>query len=112
MDIAWNCNGSTLAVAYGDPNQRKWWQLQSSVGIWGIFRRDLQENAPSTSIEVTVGILNFSFVIQGSVTSLAFHPKNPVILAGGTSSGKILIWNIFEQEPLQASTIIDEYFHR
>ena len=76
LDVAWNCNGSTLAVAYGDLSLRRQWELQSSVGIWGVFRRDLKDDQPSVSIEVT-----------GSVTALAFHPKNPVILAGGTSMG-------------------------
>ncbi len=53
-----------------------------------------------------------SIEVSGSVTALAFHPHNPVILAGGTSLGEIYLWSVFDEEPRICSSIVDEYFHR
>jgi len=46
------------------------------------------------------------------VTSLAFHPSNPSILAGGTFNGEIYLWDIFKTDPLLCVSRIDEYYHR
>ena len=32
--------------------------------------------------------------VSNCVSALAFHPDNPLILAGGTVNGEIYIWNI------------------
>jgi WD40 repeat protein len=46
--------------------------------------------------------------------SLAFHPTQPAVLAGGTYNGELLIWNTAstDLDPLVASSSIDDYFHR
>jgi len=45
---------------------------------------------------------------------LAFHPKQPATLAGGTYNGELMIWNTAstELDLLVASSSIDDYFHR
>jgi len=71
------------------------------VSVWSIFRRDLDQKKPSANIDV-----------GNCVTSLAFHPSKPSILAGGTFSGEIFLWDIFKGDPLLCSSRIDEYYHR
>ena len=43
---------------------------------------------------------------------MAFHPVNPAILAGGTYSGELIVWNTNESDPQVCSSSIDDYFHR
>ena len=43
---------------------------------------------------------------------MAWHPSDPVILAGGTINGEIYLWNVAQEEPQIAVSQIDEYFHR
>ena len=59
---------------------------------------------PSVTIEV-----------PNCISTLAFHPHNPLILAGGTVNGEIYIWNIDQQKDSNAvlqKSEADEYFHR
>ena len=46
------------------------------------------------------------------MTEVTWHPTEPVILAGGTMNGQIIIWNIDEQTPVLHMSDIDEYYHR
>jgi len=81
--LSWNSNGSNLAVAYGKTNHTAWCEHLSVLCIWSIFRRDLDSKKPTTTIEVS-----------NCLTQVAFHPVDPVILAGGTMNGEIYLWNI------------------
>jgi WD40 repeat protein len=100
-NVTWNCNGSTLAVAYGKTNLVSWCEYHSCVSLWGIFRREFNAKKPHENIEV-----------DNCLTTLAFHPTNPSVLAGGSHDGIIYIWNTFTEEPLYCKTEIDEYYHR
>jgi WD40 repeat protein len=51
--------------------------------IWSVFRRDFNPRKATSIIEVS-----------NCVTQVAFHPTDPVILAGGTMNGEIFLWNI------------------
>ena len=46
------------------------------------------------------------------VSEVTWHPTDPVILAGGTLNGHIIIWNIDEPTPLVHMSEADEYHHR
>ena len=98
--ISWNCNGSTLAVSYGNISSQTV-PFQGWVSIWGIFRRDLDTKKPSKNIETT-----------NCITSVKFHPSDPSILAGGSFIGEIYIWNVFSENHEICSSRADEYYHR
>ena len=83
--VAWNCNGSSLAVAYGKTNHVSWCEHQSVVSIFSPFRRAFDAKKPTLNIEV-----------PNCVTEVSWHPAEPVILAGGTMNGQIILWNIDE----------------
>jgi len=87
--LSWSPNGSMLAVGYGKRNHNSWCDDSSTVSIWCIFRRDFNSEKPNINIDV-----------ESCVSSLAFHPSNPSILAGGTFNGKIYLWDIFKADPL------------
>jgi len=55
--------------------------------VWNIFRRDFNSKQPNKTIEVS-----------NCLVTLEYHPKNPLILAGGTINGEIFIWNIDIEE--------------
>lgn len=41
------------------------------------------------------------------------HPEKPSIVAGGTFSGEVVVWDTnATDEPLIARSKIDDYFHR
>ena len=87
--LSWNCNGSSLAVAYGMNNHVSWCEHSSVVSIFNPFRRTFDAKKPTTNIEV-----------PNCVTEVSFHPTEPAILAGGTMNGQIFLWNIDEQNPV------------
>lgn len=74
----------------------------SVLSVWSIFRRDFNPRKATTTIEVS-----------NCLTQVAFHPSDPVIIAGGTMNGEIYLWNVSNvEEPQIAVSQIDEYFHR
>jgi len=101
--VSWNCNGTALAVAYGKTNHKSWCECQSVVSIWSVFRREFDPKKPTINIEVS-----------NCLTEVNFHPSDPLLLAGGTMNGEIIIWNIDDENPNPQLYIsaIDEYFHR
>eukprot|EP00347_Sterkiella_histriomuscorum_P003637 403363522 len=101
VSVAWSCNGSTLAVAYGKTNHVTWCEHQSAVSTWGIFRREFDAKKPNRTLDVS-----------NCLTTIEFHPNDPLILAGGTINGEIYLWNIDSEESQISSSAIDEYYHR
>jgi len=66
-----------------------------------VFRRDFNPKKATLNIEVS-----------NCVSQVAFHPTDPLILAGGTINGEIYLWNIDNEEPQICVSAIDEYYHR
>jgi hypothetical protein len=71
------------------------------VSIFSVFRRDFNPKKATLNIEVS-----------NCVSQVAFHPTDPLILAGGTINGEIYLWNIDNDEPQICVSAIDEYYHR
>lgn len=71
------------------------------MSIWQVFRRDYNPKKAQKEIEVS-----------NCLTSVAFHPTDPLLLAGGTLNGEIYLWNIDKEEPLVCKSDVDEYYHR
>ena len=90
-----------MAVPYGKTDHVSWCEHQSVVSIFTPFRRAFDAKKPTVNIEVS-----------NCVTEVAWHPTEPVILAGGTMNGQIILWNIDEAVPKLHESEIDEYYHR
>jgi len=85
--IDWNCTGSVIAAAYGSLDHSSWCVHQSSIHLWNIDRSALDENKADKIIDSDCCLMTISF-----------HTTQPGILAGGDFSGKILIWDMSEEE--------------
>ena len=83
--IDWSCNGALLAVAYGKTDHVSWCEHNSIVHVWSIFRRDFDAKKANITIEV-----------PNCISTLQFHPEDPMIIAGGSVNGEIYIWNLNE----------------
>lgn len=105
VSVAWSCNGATVAVAYGHTDHQTWCEHHSAISTWGIFRREFDPKKPNMNIEVS-----------NCLTTIEFHPSDPVILAGGTMNGEIYLWNIDSdrngEDAVICQSSIDEYYHR
>ena len=88
-------------MAYGRTDHVTWCESSSVISIWQVFRRDYDPKKAQIEIEVPCDL-----------TKVAFHPSDPLILAGGTLNGEIFLWNVDREEPFICCSSIDEYFHR
>ncbi len=81
--VAWNCSGNVVAVASGRCNSSLLEHHIGHVLTWNTSRSVMNPNSPDVSIDLGVG---------SCCTSLAFHPQQPSLLAGGTSTGAIYMY--------------------
>ncbi len=51
-------------------------------------------------------------VLQSCLMCVSCHPEMPSVVAGGSFNGEVLVWDTNRDEPLVASSRIDDYFHR
>jgi len=88
LSVSWSCNGSVVACSYGHANHVGWCtHSSSSLAFWNVHRRQLSLDIPDTSLELDCCCL-----------SLAYHPQQPTILAGGMFNGEIRIWDVAKIE--------------
>ncbi len=53
-DISWNCNGLTLAAAYGKYDHEGACSDKSYICAWNLSKREFKENNPTSVIETDV----------------------------------------------------------
>lgn len=100
--LSWNCTGSVIAAALGSFNHDSWCVHQSFVFLWNIDRSNIDECKPDKMIDSDTCLM-----------SIAFHPKQPALLAGGDFSGKVYIWDMsYEDNPLVAYSGKDSISHQ
>jgi WD repeat-containing protein 34 len=100
--ISWNATGTTIASSYGHSNHSSWCDHKGKVIAWTTSIPNFQPSKPAFITETI-----------GCVTSIAFHPIIPSMLAGGTFHGEIIVWRIIEnQDPVIASSATTEYSHQ
>ena len=58
-------------------------------------------------------ILTCTHTLQSCLMCVAFHPSQPALIAGGTFSGEVWLWNIgIETDPLLASSGLSDLGHK
>ena len=92
VQLSWNATGSQLAVAYGRVDTVAFCHNKGIACVWQVNQED--ETKPLATFEA-----------DSFITSIAFHPKKPGLLAGGTYSGEILLWNLAEPAAKPHSSI-------
>ena len=101
--VAWNAPGTVVAAAYGALDRNDWPRVPSMLCVWSLFRRQLDPKKADTAIE-----------LPDCLTSLAFHPTDPSMLAGGAYNGDILLWRIGlpgRIDPLVGKSVLTNYTH-
>ena len=102
VDVSWNATGSMICGAFGRADLCGWCEDSGVICCWSLFRGDFRPDDPSHALEYS-----------SCFTVIACHPSHPSLLAAGTFSGEILIYDLSSpDDSLRASTEIHEYFHR
>nr|CAD7392261.1 unnamed protein product [Timema cristinae] len=100
--LSWSCSGGAIALGYSHLEHDNWCDHNSSVQLYNINRAD---TSPTTSYK--------TLKTSSCVTSLKAHPSEPSILAVGTFSGELLVWNLqSEDEILVGSSAVVPGSHR
>eukprot|EP00759_Apiculatamorpha_spiralis_P006365 PhF_6_TR13689/c4_g2_i1/m.22050 len=92
VQLEWNCNGTTLAVAYGRIDIPAWCMERGNVCLWSAASVAQKNSKPDVTLEQ-----------DAYVTSIAFHPLEPSTLALGTHTGDVLLLSVGRQDQ---STVI------
>lgn len=84
-DVSWSTGGGTLAVSHIGSQHESWCEHLSSIQLYDYTKEDSFANTPKNTLET-----------DACVTSLAFHPFEPSIIAVGLYNGDVLLWNLRE----------------
>eukprot|EP00794_Sanderia_malayensis_P005363 gene5363-6034_t len=109
--ISWNSRGSVIAVAwydfswydllirnlrsltimtiisYGRNDHEGWCTHRSLLCSWNIDMRNINMEKADRSLDV-----------ECCLTSVAFHPEHPPLLAAGTFTGELIIWDLSQDD--------------
>ncbi|CAN0327427.1 unnamed protein product [Pylaiella littoralis] len=102
--VDWSSTGSVVATSFGRNDIAGWCDSPGALATWNIFRRgfaDEEEHAPDI-------ILDHSSCLM----CVSCHPLSPAIIAAGSFNGEVVVWDTSRDEPLLATTKIDDLFHR
>ncbi|XP_017781068.1 PREDICTED: WD repeat-containing protein 34-like [Nicrophorus vespilloides] len=84
--MCWNSTGNSIAISSTYEHQ-SWCHHKGTVNVYTLNREDLLPDAPQKILHASA-----------CVTTLRFHPTITALLAGGSRSGEILLWNIQLEE--------------
>ena len=135
--VSWNATGLLLAVAYGMTQHDGWCNHRAGVAILSTSSSSSSSSSlTSKKINKTTKTKAWSPQIildtDSCVTALAFHPREPAIIAAGTFSGEVIVWDVqrglrveevgsgddassardSNLDPLICKSRIDDFLHR
>ncbi|XP_012261873.2 cytoplasmic dynein 2 intermediate chain 2-like isoform X1 [Athalia rosae] len=85
--ISWSAAGGTLALSYSATYHDTWCDHVSRIKFYNITTENQSAPASSTTLQV-----------NACVTTLAYHPTEPSILAAGLFNGDVLVCNLKEDK--------------
>mmetsp|Transcript_7441 Transcript_7441/g.11118 ORF Transcript_7441/g.11118 Transcript_7441/m.11118 type:complete len:618 (+) Transcript_7441:28-1881(+) len=104
VGLSWNSTGKMLCAAFGRRDLIGWCEDEGYLCAWNIFQKDFNAEKP-----------NFILEHSSCLTTVCCHPQKPALVAAGSFYGEILLYDFSKsraEEPLIASSDIDDYFHR
>ncbi|KAK3094883.1 hypothetical protein FSP39_007461 [Pinctada imbricata] len=91
--LSWNSTGAVIAAAYGRYDHEDWCTHKSSLCTWNLDKRNMNENKPDTTLELSCCLM-----------CVAFHPANPAIIAGGNYNGVVILWDLSREDDMLLTT--------
>ncbi|KAJ8317071.1 hypothetical protein KUTeg_004975 [Tegillarca granosa] len=70
-----------------------WCTHKTALCTWNLERRNLNENKPDTTID-----------LSSCLMCIAFHPDNPAQIAGGNFNGDVMLWDLSREDDLLLAT--------
>ncbi|CAH8593001.1 unnamed protein product [Schistosoma haematobium] len=80
--LSWNSNGTLLAISYGSLCHTDWCTHNGMAALWNVSNETLVINTPQQK-----------YVTDTCLMCIKFHPTVPSLLAGGTFTGDLVVWN-------------------
>ncbi|TYZ65873.1 hypothetical protein PybrP1_005606 [[Pythium] brassicae (nom. inval.)] len=99
--VSWNATGASIAIAYGRFDHSGWCNYRSALCLWSVFQSDFNPLKPNLVLETSSGLM-----------CVAYHPKNPSVVAAGSFNGEVFVWDTEPDEYRFYSSGIGDYFHR
>eukprot|EP00698_Gefionella_okellyi_P010806 TRINITY_DN2834_c0_g1_i1.p1 TRINITY_DN2834_c0_g1~~TRINITY_DN2834_c0_g1_i1.p1 ORF type:complete len:512 (+),score=97.55 TRINITY_DN2834_c0_g1_i1:272-1807(+) len=101
-NLSWNCNGSLLAAAHGSNTHKGWCPHRGFLCAWNMQKSHVNTTKPDIILETS-----------SCVMSVAFHPQQPSLLAGGLYNGVVTVWDLSNRDdPKTWRTPAEEFAHR
>ncbi|XP_052251863.1 cytoplasmic dynein 2 intermediate chain 2-like isoform X2 [Dreissena polymorpha] len=91
--LSWNSTGSVIGASYGQQEHEDWCTHRSVMCTWNLDRTGIVADKPDSKIEV-----------DSCLMYIAFHPKNPAIVAGGSFNGEVLLWDLSREDDMLIAT--------
>ncbi|KOC71025.1 WD repeat-containing protein 34 [Habropoda laboriosa] len=82
-DISWSIGGGTLVVSHGISYHQTWCDHLSKLQLYNQTKEGNFTENPNKTLET-----------NACVTTLAYHPTEPSIIAAGLFNGDVLVWNL------------------
>ncbi|KAK2586223.1 hypothetical protein KPH14_001481 [Odynerus spinipes] len=95
-NLLWSIGGGSLAVSHRFTYHTEWCSHFSKVQLYALSKEDKLSDVPNKTLN-----------INSCVTTLSYHPEEPMILGGGLHNGDVIVWNLRKDDP--TSTIIGEH---
>uniref|UniRef100_A0A5K4FAD5 WD_REPEATS_REGION domain-containing protein n=1 Tax=Schistosoma mansoni TaxID=6183 RepID=A0A5K4FAD5_SCHMA len=80
--LSWNSNGTLLAISYGSLCHTDWCTHNGIAALWNVSNEISVLNTPKQK-----------YVTDTCLMCIKFHPIVPSLLAGGTFTGDLVVWN-------------------
>nr|XP_033203370.1 WD repeat-containing protein 34-like [Bombus vancouverensis nearcticus] len=93
-DMSWSIGGGTLAISFGIPYHETWCDHLSKMQLYNQTKEGSFTDNPNKTLET-----------NACITTLAYHPTEPSIIAAGLFNGDVLVWNLRDNVSVAPTTI-------
>ncbi|KAH8870709.1 WD repeat-containing protein 34 [Schistosoma japonicum] len=92
--LSWSASGALLAISYGSLYHMDWCTHNGFAALWNVTSETLIPNTPK-----------YKYVTNTCLMCIKFHPVVPSLLAGGTFTGDLVVWNLANSNDHQLANI-------
>lgn len=85
--MSWSCTGSVVALSFSCTQHDDWCSHCSGVHLYNVDRNNFNGAVPTRILETS-----------SCVRSVSMHPYEPSVIAAGTYSGEVILWNLLNED--------------